>query len=40
MKKPIDDAEYIYRASVRTKSGKIIYAASYGLKAFKIRKRY
>lgn len=28
---------YIYRASYKTRSGKVIYAHTYGLKAFKIK---
>lgn len=30
----------IYRASMRTKSGKVIFAADYGLKAFIIKVYY
>lgn len=30
----------IYRASMRTKSGKVIFAADYGLKAFIIKIYY
>ncbi len=36
MKKRTDEAGYwIYRKSIRTRSGRIIYASSYGLRAFK-----
>jgi hypothetical protein len=34
-----DDYEYIYVASITLRNGKRIYAASYGLKAFRIRVR-
>jgi hypothetical protein len=33
-----DDSEWIYTRSIRLKNGKVIYAASYGLKAFRFRK--
>jgi len=28
--------KYIFRKSIRTKNGRILYASNYGLKAFKI----
>ncbi len=28
--------KYIFRTAIKTKSGRIIYASNYGLKAFKI----
>ncbi len=37
--KPNDDDVVIYRAWIRTKSGKVIWAWQYGLKAFPIRIR-
>lgn len=37
MRKPIlEDVEYIYRASIKLRNGKILYARDCGLKAFKI----
>lgn len=32
-----DDGEYIFVKSITTRSGKKIFAAAYGLKAFRIR---
>jgi hypothetical protein len=32
-----DEGRYIYRASIRLRNGKRIYAWQYGLKAFRIR---
>lgn len=34
-----DGAEYIYRRSITTRSGKRIFAESYGLRAFRIKVR-
>lgn len=36
-KAPAGDTCVIYRKSIRTKSGKVLIAAHYGLKAFPIR---
>jgi len=35
-----DEGRYIYRASIRTRTGKRIYAWQYGIKAFRIRMRH
>lgn len=35
----IDEERYIYRASIRLRNGKTIYAPHYGLRAFRIRIR-
>ena len=32
-----EDVHYIYRASIRLRNGKRIYAWQYGLKAFRLR---
>ena len=34
-----DERRYIYRASIRTRDGKRIFARQYGLKAFRIEIR-
>jgi hypothetical protein len=34
------DRRYIYRASIRTRNGKRIFAWQYGLKAFRIKVRH
>jgi hypothetical protein len=34
--RPGETRRYIYRASIRLRSGKVLIAAHYGLKAFKI----
>lgn len=35
-----DERRYIYRASIRTRDGKRIFARQYGLKAFRIEIRH
>ena len=34
-----EETHYIYRASIRLRNGKLIYAWQYGLKAFRIKVR-
>lgn len=36
MRKPNDDEEVIFVKSFRSRSGKVIIAANYGLKAFRL----
>lgn len=32
-----EEIRYIFRKSIKTKDGRVIYASEYGLKAFKIK---
>jgi len=36
----MDTPDYIFRASIRLRDGRRIYAQNFGLKAFKIRVRH
>lgn len=34
-----DDAEFVFTKTIRLRNGKVLHAAKYGLKAFRIRVR-
>lgn len=36
---PPEDGEIIYRATIKTRDGRVIHASEYGLRAFPIRVR-